>query len=119
MPAPTDLDDDTLMAAYARGDSSAFEQLYARHQAGLYRFVRRLLGSALAAQTDEVFQDTWLRVVHARTRWEPQGASFRTWLYTLAHHRVIDLLRRSGRELGGGGRLTGVEELGQDFQAVD
>jgi RNA polymerase sigma-70 factor (ECF subfamily) len=87
------------MAAYAHGDGAAFEQLYARHQAGLYRFVRRLLGSALNAQTDEVFQDTWLRVVNARARWEPQGASFRTWLYTLAHHRVIDMLRRSGREV--------------------
>jgi RNA polymerase sigma-70 factor (ECF subfamily) len=99
MPTPTEPSDDTLMAAYAAGDASAFEALYARHQAGLYRFVRRLLGTALAAQVDEVFQDTWLRVVHARARWEPQGATFRTWLFTLAHHRVIDLLRRSGREV--------------------
>jgi RNA polymerase sigma-70 factor (ECF subfamily) len=98
VPTP-DITDDALMAAYARGDARAFDQLYARHQTGLYRFVRRLLGPALNAQTDEVFQDTWLRVVQARTRWEPQGASFRTWLYTLAHHRVIDLLRRSGREV--------------------
>jgi RNA polymerase sigma-70 factor (ECF subfamily) len=91
--------DDSLMAAYAAGSAAAFEQLYARHQAGLYRFVRRLLGTALNAQTDEVFQDTWLRVVQARARWQPQGASFRTWLYTLAHHRVVDMLRRSGREV--------------------
>ncbi len=99
MHAPTDPSDDALMTAYAGGDAVAFEKLYARHQAGLYRFVRRLLGSALAAQTDEVFQDTWLRVVHSRSRWEPQGATFRTWLYTVAHHRVIDVLRRSGREV--------------------
>lgn len=91
--------DDTLMAAYAAGDAGAFELLYARHQAGLYRFVRRLLGRALAAQVDEVFQDTWLRVVHARARWRAEGASFRTWLYTLAHRRVIDVWRRSGREV--------------------
>ena len=94
-----DTGDDALMAAYAAGDARAFELLYARHQAGLYRFIRRLLGSALNAQTDEVFQDTWLRVVHARSRWAPQGASFRTWLFTLAHHRVVDMLRRSGREV--------------------
>jgi len=99
VPQPSDASDDELMSAYARGDAAAFEQLYARHERALYRFVRRLLGNALAAQTDEVFQDTWLRVVHARSRWEPQGASFRTWLFTLAHHRVIDLLRRSGREV--------------------
>ena len=95
-PEPTD---DTLMAAYAQGDAAAFERLYTRHQAGLYRFVRRLLGSALSAQVDEVFQDTWLRVVHARASWAPRGASFRTWLFTLAHHRAIDLLRKSGREV--------------------
>jgi RNA polymerase sigma factor (sigma-70 family) len=91
--------DDALMSAYANGNAAAFEQLYTRHQAGLYRFVRRLLGSANASQTDEVFQDTWLRVVKARAQWEPQGASFRTWLFTLANHRVIDVLRRSGREI--------------------
>ena len=96
---PADDSDDALMAAYAAGDAAAFERLYARHHAGLYRFVRRLLGTTLAAQTDEVFQDTWLRVVQSRERWAPQGASFRTWLYTLANHRVIDLWRRSGREV--------------------
>jgi RNA polymerase sigma-70 factor (ECF subfamily) len=99
MQSRPDPDDDALMTAYAAGDASAFERLYAKHRAGLYRFVRRLLGTALAAQTDEVFQDTWLRVVHARATWSPQGASFRTWLYTLAHHRVIDVWRRSGREV--------------------
>jgi RNA polymerase sigma factor (sigma-70 family) len=98
LPAPEPTDD-ALMAAYAGGDASAFERLYARHRAGLYRFVRRLLGTPLAAQVDEVFQDTWLRVVQTRARWAPQGASFRTWLYTLAHHRAIDLLRKSGREV--------------------
>jgi RNA polymerase sigma factor (sigma-70 family) len=87
------------MRAYASGDAAAFEALYARHQVALYRFVRRLLGRAYAAQADEVFQDTWLRVVHARSRWQPQQAAFRTWLFTLAHHRVIDVLRRSGREV--------------------
>jgi RNA polymerase sigma factor (sigma-70 family) len=95
-PEPTD---DELMGAYARGDASAFERLYVRHQAGLYRFVRRLLGPTLAAQADEVFQDTWLKVVNARTQWTPQDAAFRTWLFTLAHHRVIDIWRRSGREV--------------------
>ena len=96
---PNDDDDDALMRAFAAGDATAFERLYARHQAPLYRFVHRLLGKALAAQTDEVFQDTWLKVVQSRERWAPQGAAFRTWLFTLAHHRAVDLLRRSGREV--------------------
>jgi RNA polymerase sigma-70 factor (ECF subfamily) len=103
-------DDDALMRAFAQGDARAFERLYARHHAALYRFVRRVLGSAQAAQTDEVFQDTWLRVVHARERWSAQGATFRTWLFTLAHHRAIDLLRKGGREVS----LEGVTEGADD-----
>ena len=93
-------DDDALMVAFGGGDARAFERLYTRHAAPLYRFVRRLLGPALAAQADEVFQDTWLRVVRSRTDYRPDGgARFRTWLFTLAHHRAIDCLRGSGREM--------------------
>ena len=94
-----DEDDLALLRAFAAGDARAFDRLYRRHRAALYRFVRRLLGSALAAQADEVFQDTWLRVIQSGRNWQPQGASFRTWLFTLAHHRAVDCLRRSGREL--------------------
>lgn len=93
-------DDDALMAAFAAGDARAFERLYARHEAGLYRFVRRLLGAQLGGHVDEVFQDVWLSVVRTRDRWRAEGgAAFRTWLFTLAHHRAIDVLRRSGREI--------------------
>lgn len=101
MPSPADLQpsDDALMRAFAAGDGAAFEQLYTRHQAALFRFVRRLLGRTAANQSDEVFQDTWLRAIEARDRWQPQGASFRTWLFTLAHHRAVDCLRKSGREI--------------------
>jgi RNA polymerase sigma factor (sigma-70 family) len=94
--------DDDLMRQFAAGDASAFERLYARHQAALYRFVHRLLGTAAAAQADEVFQDTWLKLIQARHDWLPQaqgGATLRTWLFTLAHHRAVDCLRRTGREL--------------------
>jgi RNA polymerase sigma factor (sigma-70 family) len=91
--------DDQLMRAFAGGDAAAFERLYQRHAGPLYRFVRRLLGSTAAMRGDEVFQDTWARVIGARDRWSPQGAAFRTWLFTIAHRLVIDVQRRSGREV--------------------
>jgi RNA polymerase sigma-70 factor (ECF subfamily) len=94
-----DPSDDALAAAFAAGDMRAFERLYARHERALYRFVRRLLGSAAAQQADEVFQDTWLRAIQARADYRPQGAQWRTWLFTLAHHRAVDCLRRLGREV--------------------
>lgn len=90
--------DDQLMLAYAAGDAAAFNALYARHEGALFRFVRRLLGSALVAQADEVFQDTWLRIISARSSFSPQGAAWRTWAFTIAHNVAMDRLRVSGRE---------------------
>lgn len=97
---PRDLPDEDLMLAYARGDTGAFDLLYARHEAALYRFVRRLLGAGLSAQADEVFQETWMRIVSARASFQPQGARWRTWAFTIAHNLAIDRLRVSGREVG-------------------
>ncbi|MDP2369822.1 RNA polymerase sigma factor [Rhodoferax sp.] len=91
--------DHHLMIAYAAGDAAAFDILYARHEGAMYRFVRRVLGPALASQADEVFQDTWLRIVTARASFAPQGASWRTWAFTIAHHAAMDRLRVSGREV--------------------
>jgi RNA polymerase sigma-70 factor (ECF subfamily) len=98
--ANRDMPDDQLMLAYARGDAAAFDELYARHEGALLRFVRRLLGAPLAAQADEVFQDTWLRIIAARTSFVPQGAAWRTWAFTIAHNAAMDRLRVSGRETG-------------------
>lgn len=91
--------DDQLMLAYAAGDAAAFDVLYTRHEGALFRFVRRLLGARLAAQADEVFQDTWLRIVAARASFKPQGAAWRTWAFTIAYNVAMDRLRVSGREV--------------------
>lgn len=85
--AQADPGDDALMLAYAAGDTAAFETLYCRHRDRLYRFlVRQLRSPALA---DELFQDVWQRVIAARGDWRPD-ALFTTWLYRIAHNRLVD-----------------------------
>ncbi len=92
--------DEDLMRQFCAGDGRAFQTLYERHEKSLYRYVRRVMGFALAAQADDVFQDTWMRLVDAHHTWQArEDASFKTWLYTLAHHRAVDLLRKGGREV--------------------
>ena len=84
-------DDETLMQAYGAGDLSAFEALYARHRAALYRYLLRSTRNPHLA--DDLFQETWSRVVDARARWQPR-AKFLTWLLHIAHHLAIDAYRR-------------------------
>jgi RNA polymerase sigma factor (sigma-70 family) len=108
--APNAMPDEELMLAYARGEAAAFEVLYARHEGALLRFVRRLLGASLAAQADEVFQDTWMRIIAARASFSPQGAAWRTWAFTIAHNLAMDRLRASGREVG----VSASDDAGDD-----
>jgi RNA polymerase sigma factor (sigma-70 family) len=93
------------MLAYRDGNAGAFETLYTRHRGRLYRFVLRSVKVRGAAE--ELFQEVWVRVIEARSRYTPQ-ARFTTWLYTIAHNLLTDHWRRKG--------LTLVE-LDEDTQA--
>jgi RNA polymerase sigma-70 factor (ECF subfamily) len=88
--------DEELMLAYARGEAGAFETLYARHKGPVLRFVLRSVKTH--GEADEIFQDVWMRVIEARARYAPQ-AKFTTWLYTIAHHRLVDHWRSRGLAL--------------------
>jgi len=46
-------------------------------------------------EAEELFQDVWMRVIEAAARYTPQ-AKFTTWLYTIAHHRLVDHWRAKG-----------------------
>jgi len=82
------------MSAYARGDAGAFDVLYGRHREGVYRYLRRQCGGSQVAE--ELFQEVWMRVIGTRRRYRPTG-SFRSWLYGIAHNRLVDHYRRQDR----------------------
>jgi RNA polymerase sigma-70 factor (ECF subfamily) len=86
--------DETLMLAYRNGDAAAFEALYARHRGGLFRYLLHQCGRR--EQADEMFQEIWMSVIRARSGYEVT-AKFTTWLYRIAHNRLIDGFRRRGR----------------------
>ncbi len=82
------------MARFAEGDAAAFEALYARHEAWLYGFCVRMLSDADAA--DDAFQDTFVRVVAARSSYAAEGR-FRPWLLTIARRVCLDAIRQRQR----------------------
>lgn len=83
--------DEQLMLAYRGGQAAAFEALYTRYKGALFRFVVRSVRERALAE--ELYQDIWMRVIEARERYQPQ-ARFTTWLYTIAHNRLVDHWRR-------------------------
>jgi RNA polymerase sigma factor (sigma-70 family) len=99
----TTVPDEDLMLRYREGDLHAFEELYNRHRLGLYRFIA--WRSPRVDWVEEVVQDSWANLHHARARYQPD-ASFRTYLYQIARNRLLDLLRQQqhvlAAELGTG-----------------
>jgi len=91
-----DESDEELMLAYAAGDAAAFDALYGRHRGPTFRFIRRQVADDAIAQ--EIYQDVWMRVVNARGRYAPT-AKFTTWLFTIAHNRMMDHFRSSGQHV--------------------
>jgi len=85
-------DDGELMLRYARGDMRAFETLYRRHRAPLYRYLARQTHNMETAS--DLFQEVWSKVIASRERYE-QRAQFRTFLYRIAQNCFIDYCRRS------------------------
>jgi RNA polymerase sigma-70 factor (ECF subfamily) len=83
--------DEELMLAYRDGNPGAFDTLYARHRGPLFRYVLR--GVKARALAEELFQEIWMRVIESRDRYAPK-AKFTTWLYTIAHNRLVDHWRR-------------------------
>jgi RNA polymerase sigma-70 factor (ECF subfamily) len=89
--------DEELMLRFGGGDAAAFDALYARHRGGVFRYLLRQCGERATAE--ELFQDIWMNLVQARSRYRVE-AKFTTYLYTLAHNRLMDhFRRRKGQDL--------------------
>lgn len=85
--APDDEIDAAAMLRFAGGDADAFDLLYGRHGLAVWRYLlRHVRDTALA---DDLLQDVWFAVARQGPRYQPT-ARFRTWLFTLAHNRMVD-----------------------------
>ena len=108
VPTAAETSDEALMLAYGRGEARAFETLYARHRGPLFRFIGRSVRDR--ALVDELFQETWSRVIAARTRYRPD-ARFTTYLMQIAHNLIVDHFRRSRPTVQGEAAERALDEL--------
>ena len=83
--------DAELLAAIARHDARALEEIVARHGGWAARFAERMTGNAQTAE--EVVQNGFLRLWRGAERWEGRSR-FSTWFYRVLHNLAVDELRR-------------------------
>ena len=83
--------DAALIHAYAKGDEKAFEVLYYRYRKPLYGYLNNIVGNN-SAEADEVFAETWLRVIEKLPGYQDSG-KFSAWLFRIARNIFIDRIR--------------------------
>lgn len=88
-------DDTELIAALQAGRPAAARALYDAYGPGLYAFARRRTGDPQLAR--EIVQDVMVKVWRSASRFDPELATLRTWMFQIARNATIDAARRHAR----------------------
>jgi len=86
------LSDEHLLPLIAAGDAAAFEILYGRRQAGIYRFALRMCGCRSLAE--DVTQDVFIALMRDARQYDSSKGSVAAYMYGVARNRVLRVLQR-------------------------
>lgn len=91
VPAATQRELHSLLAASAAGSESAFAELYDRTIDRIYAMVLRVLRAP--DHTCEVNQEIYLEIWRRSANYDPGKGTVLTWMSMIAHHRAVDRVR--------------------------
>jgi len=99
---PVGDEDAVLVQRVRQGEEEALQQLHRRYAPLVFHLACRTLDRAAA---EEIVQDTFLAVWRRAADFDPARGSFRTWLVSIGHHRMLDELRSRSRRPQASGDL--------------
>ena len=86
------LSDDVLLAQISSGNITAWETIIDRHLSAVSRYAAYILGDI--AQSEDVAQETFIRLMKKAHTWEPGRATLKNWLFKVARNLCIDYKRK-------------------------
>lgn len=89
------MSDEELMAAVILGDPHAYQALVRKNLPAISRYALRLVGSR--SESEDIAQETFLRLWTTARKWDPAKAKLTTWLHRITHNLCIDFLRKQKR----------------------
>ncbi len=106
--------DETLIALIAAQDRNAMRDLFARHSARVFRFLRRAIADAAAEDLlNEVFIEVWSHAGQFEGR-----SKVSTWILAIAHFKAVAWRRRRGFDQLDDGAVEAVQDLTDDPEVV-
>ena len=94
-----EVDDGGLLTLISNRNRDALETLYDRYGGGVYSLAMHLLRESGAVEevTEDVFFNVWRRA----STYRADRGTVTAWLFSIAHHRAIDEMRRRQRQRSG------------------
>jgi RNA polymerase sigma-70 factor (ECF subfamily) len=118
------LTDEQLMLRLQQGRPGALDELYRRYAQRLYAFCYNITRSKTLHEPEDLVQDVFVRLIKGAHTFNPEKASFRTWMFRIARNRCIDAIRREQivrfiplRKMVK--QADGAEELEPEYALVD
>jgi RNA polymerase sigma-70 factor (ECF subfamily) len=93
--AVRDANESNLIEKAKAYDVEALSELYRRYANVVFRYVYYRVGDQDIAE--DVVGDVFVRALEGLPSYRDTGRPFEAWLYRIAHARVVDHYRRSGR----------------------
>ncbi len=90
-----DLRDEQLITLIAHGEKDALEVFYNRYARSVFSLARYMLRDQTLAEeaTQDIFLNLWLKA----SSYNPQRGTPRAWFMSVAHHRIIDVIKARNR----------------------
>ena len=104
-PAYDGMSDEKLLLQAAKGDKEAFHRLYENTYRTVYSYILSIAKNP--ADSEEILQETYMRVWTSAASYEPQGKPL-AWIFTIARNRCYMVFRSRRHEAD-----VGLEELGE------
>ena len=91
---PSEISDNELLGAVARGDEQALALIYDRYRLILFGLILRIVNDR--PEAEDVLQETFLQVWRRAADFDEARGRVFTWLVTIARSRALDRLRALG-----------------------
>lgn len=89
--------DSELISMFLEGDSAAFDTLVRRYERAVFGFILGMVQDE--TQANDIFQDTFIRIMQALPQYTERG-KFASWSLGIARNLSLDALRRRRLETG-------------------
>lgn len=86
---------DRLLCKVAKGDNSAFEELYLKTAKGVYAFIYSYLKNA--HDTEDALQTVFLKIKMNISSYKP-GTNGRAWIFQIAKNQALTQIKQNSRE---------------------